>query len=109
MEERGEELEEDADILYWKKEDVEAALEAKHQYSLFDIQLLKNMMMMYDELDRRMTLIERGIDKKSKKGEELDKEKLKTLISEYRKLKMRNVKHFRFNENATSNMFGRYF
>ena len=41
------------------------------------------------------------------KGEELDKEKFNMLISEYRKFKTRNVKHFRFNSEATWNTFGK--
>ena len=34
-------------------------------------------------------------------AEEMDKEKLKELISEYKKFKMENVRHFRFHPNAT--------
>ena len=41
------------------------------------------------------------------KGEELDKEKFNMLISEYRKFKTRNVKHFRFNSEATWSTFGK--
>ena len=39
-------------------------------------------------------------------GKEMDKEKFKKLISEYKKFKMENVRHFRFHPNATTNMFG---
>ena len=41
-----------------------------------------------------------------KRGDELDKEKYKMLVSEYRKFKTKNVKHFRFNAAASSNEFG---
>ena len=40
------------------------------------------------------------------KGEELDKEKFNMLISEYRKFKTKNVKHFRFNAAANLCEFG---
>ena len=41
-----------------------------------------------------------------KRGEELDKEKYKMLVSEYRKFKTKNVKHFRFNAAANSSEMG---
>ena len=43
---------------------------------------------------------------KENMAEEMDKEKFKELISEYKKFKMENVRHFRFHPNATTNMFG---
>ena len=41
------------------------------------------------------------------KGEELDKEKYKMLIAEYRKFKRENVKHFRLNSAENSCSFGK--
>ena len=41
------------------------------------------------------------------RGEELDKKKFKKLISEYRKFKVKNVKHFRFNLAVSVSRFGR--
>ena len=41
-----------------------------------------------------------------KRGDELDKEKYKMLVSEYRKFKTKNVKHFRFNAAANLSEFG---
>ena len=41
-----------------------------------------------------------------KRGDELDKEKYKMLVSEYRKFKTKNVKHFRLNAAANSSEFG---
>ena len=41
-----------------------------------------------------------------KRGEELDKEKYKMLVSEYRKFNTKNVKHFRFNAAANLSEFG---
>ena len=40
------------------------------------------------------------------RGEELDKNKYRTLISEYRRFKTKNVKHFRFNSAADWRTFG---
>ena len=42
-----------------------------------------------------------------KRGDELDKEKYKMLVSEYRKFKTKNVKHFKFSSTANSSMFGK--
>ena len=41
------------------------------------------------------------------KGEELDKEKYKMLVAEYRKFKTENVRHFRFNSAENSTSFGK--
>ena len=41
-----------------------------------------------------------------KRGDELDKEKYKMLVAEYRKFKTKNVKHFRFNSAANPSAFG---
>ena len=43
-----------------------------------------------------------------KRGDELDKEKYKMLISEYKKFKTKNVKHFRFNSAANLSTYGEY-
>ena len=40
------------------------------------------------------------------RGEELDKEKYKRLVSEYRKFKTKNVKHFKYSSAANLSMFG---
>ena len=42
-----------------------------------------------------------------KRGEELDKDKYKMLVSDYRKFKTKNVKHFRFNSAANLSTFGK--
>ena len=42
-----------------------------------------------------------------KRGEELDKDKYKMLVSDYRKFKTTNVKHFRFNSAANLSTFGK--
>ena len=64
---------------------------------------------MYDALERRFELermkFERKIElmkgNKENMAEEMDKEKFKKLISEYKKFKMENVRHFRFHPNAS--------
>ena len=43
------------------------------------------------------------------RGEELDRKKYKMLVSEYRKFKTKNVKHFKFNSAANLSTFGKYF
>ena len=106
------------DFQRWEQEGVEKALEGEADNDLVDIRLLKttlssldkNIMLIYDQFERKMKLVIENKMKNynDKKGEELDKEKLKRLISEYRKFKIKSVKHFRFNENATSNRFGKF-
>ena len=53
-------------------------------------------------LERKMNLMEGA---SGEKREEMDKEKFKMLIAEYRKSKRENVKHFRF--NSGENSFGK--
>ena len=43
------------------------------------------------------------------RGDELDRRKYKMLISEYRKFKTKNVKHFKFNSAANLNTFGKHY
>ena len=59
----------------------------------------KNIVVIYDQFERKMKLEKNNIDQK---GEELDKEKIERFIYiEYTKFIMKSVNHFRFNENAT--------
>ena len=61
--------------------------------------LNKNIVVIYDQLEKKMKLEKNNIDQK---GEELDKEKIERFIYiEYTKFIMKSVNHFRFNENAT--------
>ena len=66
-------------------------------------------------LEREMLLMKQGFGEQVKeivkstfgKGvEEQDKKEYKMLITEYRKFKTKNVKHFRFNSTANVNAFG---
>ena len=66
------------------------------------------------ELERKLERMEVGLRKVvsegavGQKGEKLDKAKYKLLIAEYRKFKLKNVKHFRFSSSKTSSAFGEY-
>ena len=70
-----------------------------------DLMKLHNKMrLMYSDLEKKMELMKENNDQT---GEELDKAKFKKLISEYKKFKVENVRHFRFHSNAASSMFGK--
>ena len=61
-------------------------------------------------LEREMMLMKQGLGEKVKstigKGiEDQDKKEYKMLITEYRKFKSKNVKHFRFNSAANMSAF----
>ena len=71
-----------------------------------------------DDIQKRFLLLERKLElmknsletvKKiatEERGEELDEVKYKMLVSEYRKFKAKNVRHFRFNAGANLQTFG---
>ena len=65
---------------------------------LFKTEIMRNMKNDVQDVIRIAT---------GQRGEELDKEKYKMLISEYRKFKTKNVKHFRFNSAANLSTFGK--
>ena len=58
-----------------------------------------------NEVEKRMQRMKGTSDKK---GEELDKVKFLTMISEYKKFKMNSVKHLKFNSAANSTKFGQF-
>ena len=60
------------------------------------------------ELERKMERMEKVVTEGAvgQKGEELDKEKFKLLIAEYKRFKSKNIKHFRFSSSASSSAFG---
>ena len=112
--------------LEWVKKDIDeeireekteitmkADLEKRIEGDLMEIfLLLKNEMKI---MKNKMTLMENKIKNDieevmniatGKTGDELDKEKYKRLVSEYRKFKTTNVKHFRFNTAANLSEFG---
>ena len=65
-----------------------------------------------EKMQRRLAELERKVEKVFKegafgeKGEEMDKEKYKSLVAEYRKFKSKNVQHFRFSSARSSSTFG---
>ena len=72
-----------------------------------DDDLLKTLLILENEIK----LMKNGLEDvmtiaTGKRGEELDKKKYKMLISEYRKFKAKNVKHFRFNPAANLSKYG---
>ena len=78
------------------EEDVETEFEGKVDEN--SNKLLKRL----EYLEKEVQLLKSS---GQEKGEELDKEKYKMLIAEYRKFKTKNVRHFRF--NSGENSFGK--
>ena len=65
-----------------------------------------------DELQRRIAALERRLGKMEKdgdgeRGEEMDKDKYKKLISEYQNFKGKHVRHFRFNSDAVQRAYSK--
>ena len=75
----------------FKDDDIQTNLEGK-----IDDELLKVLILFKTEIMRNT----------GQREEELDREKLKRLVSEYRKFKTKSVKHFKFNSAANLTMFG---
>ena len=59
-------------------------------------------MLVYKNLKREIEMLKGG-----KKGDELDRQKLKKLMSEYKQFKKNQVHHFRFDSAAHSASFGK--
>ena len=61
--------------------------------------------------DMYTTIQEMVNSMKGKRGEELDKEKYRMLIAEYKAFKINNVQHFRFHSNLSylSKFYCRFF
>ena len=75
------------------EEDVETEFEGKVDEN--SNKLLKRL----EYLEKEVQLLKSS---GQEKGEELDKEKYKMLIAEYRKFKTKNLRHFRFNSGEIS-------
>ena len=87
----------------FKNDDIQTNLEGKIDSDLMKILLL---------LETKMKLMKKNIGEvmkiaTGKRGDELDKEKYKMLVSEYRKFKTKNVKHFKFSSAANLSTFGK--
>ena len=85
-----------------KDDEAEAAVEAKFKGE--NGEELNKFYRRFADLEKEMKLMKRG---GQELGEEVDKEKYKMLIAEYRKFKTKNVKHFRLNSAENSSSFGK--
>ena len=88
----------------FKDDDIQTNLEGK-----IDDELLEALILFKTEIMRNM---KNGVEDVMKiatgqRGEELDKEKYKMLISEYRKFKSKNMRHFSFNTAANFSTYGK--
>ena len=84
---------------------IQADLEGKIGDDLMKIFLLFENQMKH--MKNEMQNMKNGVESAMKfvtgqSGQEMDRKKYKMLISEYRKFKARNVKHFRFHSDASS-------
>ena len=88
------------------QETMKADLERRIEGDLMEIFLLlkKEMKLMKNEMKNDIGEVMKLAT--GKRGDELDKEKYKMLVSEYRKFKTKNMKHFRFNAVANLSKFG---
>ena len=88
----------------FEDDDIETNLEGK-----IDQELLKALILFKTEIMRHVKNDDQDVLKiaTGQKGEELDREKYKMLVSEYRKYKTKSVKHFRFNSAANLSTFGK--
>ena len=86
------------------EEEVEKKLKGHLNEDLYNS--VTEMRLMYKHLREELKLQKGNI---AKKVAEMDKEKYLTLISEFRKFKMNNVQHFRFNSAANSTSFSKFY
>ena len=84
-------------------EKLEMKFEGKHDEEMY--KSITEMKLMLKNLRNEMKHQKGSI---KKRGVEMDKEKYLTLISEYKRFKMNNVQHFRFNSAANSTNFGKF-
>ena len=94
------------DPVHWEKEEIERALQGEVDIRQMKT-ILKGLFLGYSQLEKKMDMMKNGIGKKNKYDDDIETETIKKLIFEYRKFKRRNVRHFRFNENASSSVFGK--
>ena len=88
----------------FEDDDIQTNLEGK-----IDPDLLEALILFKTEIMRHVKNDDQDVLKiaTGQRGEELDKEKYKMLVSEYRKFKTKNVKHFKFSSAANLTMFGK--
>ena len=87
-------------------ETMKADLERRIDDDLMEIYLLleNKMKLMKNEMKNDIEEVKKIAT--GQRGEELDRKKFERLISEYKNLKTRNVRHFRFNSASDINAFG---
>ena len=86
------------------KEDLEDELLGEKVEKAYEEEWMEKVMEnVRKEMDKRMVKLMEGT--KVKRGEEMDKEKFKKLISEYKTFKKENVRHFRFRPDT--DVFGK--
>ena len=106
----------------WVKKDIEVEINGEKSEETMNIDLERgidgDLMKIYHLLENKMKLVKDDVKNMKKdigevmkiatgkRGDELDKEKYKMLVSEYRKFKTKNVKHFSFNAAANLSEFG---
>ena len=104
-----------ADVL-WEGKNIEEELKDDKVYETIqttlkgkvDDDLLQILLLLKSEQQLMKNDIEEKIKIASgQRGEELDRKKYKMLISEYRKFKEKNMKHFRFNSATNLSTFGK--
>ena len=86
--------------IQWVEQDTKETREV----GSFDEEVKGEFAEQFNKLNRRLVELENKVDlmkcDSGEKGEEVDKEKYKMLITEYKKFKKTNVQHFRFNSAA---------
>ena len=91
----------------FEDDDIQTDLKGK-----VDVDLMKILLLLKTEMKLMRKEMKKDIGEvmkfaTGKRGDELDKEKYKMLVSEYRKFKTKNVKHFRFNSADNLSPFGK--
>ena len=95
-------------IMKEDKEDELLGEEVEKVYGGNMAEVMENVRKEMERRDKRIMELERKVKGNTEnKAEEIDKEKFKELLIEYKKYKKENVRHFRFHPNASSSVFGK--
>ena len=89
----------------WVGKKIEGEMEDTEAEAVIERKIGKEVYKQIAELKKEIKLLKISGEGK---WEELDKEKYKLLIAEYRKFKSKNVRHFRFNSGAIKHAFCKY-
>ena len=100
----------------WVKEDIEEEMSKEEADETMQADLEENihedLLKKFQLLERELKMVKNDLGEvmrvtTGKRGEELDRKKYKMLISEYRKFKSKNMKHFSFNTAANFSTYGK--